>query len=442
MSTSVNPSAAPLETPNFAGPKALEPAPRPFGGPRVWLLGVLLVAAGIVAWYFLKPKPAATPAPATAIRTAVIRTGSLQRNMRITGTTVAGRYTNIAAPLLRMPESGRALTLVEMVKPGTSVKKGTVVAQIDTQAAKDHIDDVEVMVQSAEADIRKRKAEQAIEMENLRQTIRLAQSQLEKAKLDIGAAEIRTVLDQEILKLSVEEYDAAHKASLKDVNVRMAAQNADMRLLEIARERQIRHRERHVHDLVKFTIRTPMEGLVVMLSIFRGGDMGQVQVGDQMAPNQAFMKIVDPNSMLIEGMVNQVESEHLRVGQPVMASFDAFPGIALRGRIDAIGAIAIGGFRQGYYMRNIPVKISLLEQDARVIPDLSAAADVRIKNEENAVLVPLEAVHEEGGKTVAFVREAPGQFKAREITLGLSNNTHAAVASGLKSGEVVALQRP
>ncbi|HWQ52397.1 MAG TPA: HlyD family efflux transporter periplasmic adaptor subunit [Bryobacteraceae bacterium] len=442
MSTSVNPSAAPLEAPKSAGPKALEPAPRPFGGPRVWLLALLLIAGGIVAWYFLKPKPAQTPAPAAAIRTAAVRTGNLQRSMRITGTTVAGRYTNIAAPLLRGPESGRALTLVEMVKPGTSVKKGTVVAQIDTQAARDHIDDVEVMVQSAEADIRKRKAEQAIEMENLRQTIRLAQSQLDKAKLDIGAAEIRTVLDQEILKLSVEEYDAAHKASLKDINIRLAAQKADMRLLEIARERQIRHRQRHEHDLVKFTIRTPMEGLVVMLSIFRGGDMGQVQVGDQMAPNQTFMKIVDPNSMLIEGMVNQVESEHLRVGQPVVASFDAFPGIALKGRINSIGAIAIGGFRQSYYMRNIPVKISLLEQDARVIPDLSAAADVRIKNEENAVLVPLEAVHEEGGKTVAFVREGPGRFKAREITLGLSNNTHAAVASGLKPGEVVALQRP
>lgn len=442
MSTSVNPSAAPLEAPKPAGPKVLEPAPRPFGGPRVWLLALLLVAAGIAAWYFLKPKPAQTPAAAAAIRTAVIRTGNLQRNMRITGTTVAGKYTNIAAPLLRGPESGRALTLIDMVKPGTWAKKGTVVAQIDTQAAKDHIDDVQVMVQSAESDIRKRQAEHAIETENLRQSIRLAQSQLDKARLDIGAAEIRTALDQEILKLSVEEYDAAHKASLKDFTIRMAAQKSDMRLLEIALERQIRHRQRHEHDLVKFTIRTPMEGLVVMTSIFRGGDMGQVQVGDQMAPNQMFMKIVDPNSMLIEGMVNQVESEHLIVGQPVVASFDAFPGIALKGRIASIGAIAVGGFRSSYYMRNIPVKIALLEQDARVIPDLSAAADVRIKQEENAVLVPLEAVHEQDGKTVAFVRAGSGQFKAREIALGLRSNTHAAVASGLKPGEVVALQRP
>ncbi len=439
MSTSANPTAAPLEKP--AGPKPVAPAPRRFKGRKVWLLAILLVAAGIAAWYMLKPARQQVAAPA-AVRTAVIGTGVLEQTMRITGTTTAGNYVNIAAPLLRGPESGRALTLVEMAEPGSWVKKGSLVAQIDTTAAQDHIDDVEADIQSAEADIRKRLAEHAIEAENLRQSMRLAESNLQKARLDLGAAEIRTAIDQELLKLSAEEYEAAHAATRFDYETKLASQKSDLRLMEITRERHIRHRDRHAHDLKRFTIITPMEGLVVMMTLRRSGDMAQVQVGDQVHPNQPFMKVVDPTSMRLDAMVNQVESEHLRVGQKLTATFDAFPGVALEGRIASIGAIAIGGFRQNFYIRNIPVSIELLEQDPRVIPDLSAAADVIIAREEDAVLVPLEAVHEQDGKTLAYVRGAGGRFAPVEVQLGLRNNTHAAALSGLARGDVVALERP
>lgn len=439
MSTSANPTAAPLEKP--AGPKPVAPAPRRYKRRKVWLLAILLVAAGIAAWYMLKPARQQVAA-AAAVRTAVIGTGVLEQTMRITGTTTAGNYVNIAAPLLRGPESGRALTLVEMAEPGSWVKKGSLVAQIDTTAAQDHIDDVEADIQSAEADIRKRLAEHAIEAENLRQSMRLAESNLQKARLDLGAAEIRTAIDQELLKLSAEEYEAAHKAARFDYETKLASQKSDLRLLEITRERHIRHRDRHAHDLKRFTIITPMEGLVVMMTLRRSGDMAQVQVGDQVYPNQPFMKVVDPTSMRLDAMVNQVESEHLRVGQKLTATFDAFPGVALKGRIASIGAIAIGGFRQNFYIRNIPVSIELLEQDPRVIPDLSAAADVVIARGEDAVLVPLEAVHEQDGKTLAYVRRAGGRFAPVEVQLGLRNNTHAAALSGLARGDVVALDRP
>ena len=441
MSTSVNPSAAPLEAPKPSGPQAAVPAPQKKGGRKVWLLAALLIVAGSAAWYLFRPAPQKI-APAAATRTAVIRAGALQQTMRITGTTVAGNYANIAAPLLRSPEGGRGLTLLNLAKPGSWVKKGDVVAEIDSQSARDHIDDVKDMVAAAEADIRKRRAEHAIELENLRQAVTVAQSRLDKARLEAGASEIRTAVDQELLKLSVEEYEATHKGAQADLQVKLAGHKSDLRLLDIAKIRQDRHLERHEIDMRNMTIRTPMEGLVVMMSIYRGGDMAQVQVGDQMAPNQPFMKIVDPNSMRLEAMVNQVESEHLRVSQPVVASFDAFPGVTLTGKIDSIGAIAIGGHRQQFYIRNIPVKVALTQQDPRIIPDLSAAADVVIHQEQDRPLLPLEGVFREGGKTVAFVKKQPGGFEARAVELGPRNNTHAAVLSGLKPGDVVALERP
>jgi multidrug efflux pump subunit AcrA (membrane-fusion protein) len=404
-------------------------------------MAALVVALAIGAWYFLKPKPQQRPAATVTIRTAAARTGTLEQTIRIVGTTVAGKYANIAAPLLRGPDAGRALTLVSLAKPGSWAKKGEVVAQIDTTAAKDHIDDVNATVVQSDADIRKRKAEQAIDEENLRQSIRVAKSNLDKAKLDLSASEVRTPIDQEQLKLTVEENEAAYKDAVQDFDVNLISHKSELRILEITKERNIRHRDRHVADLVRFTIKTPMEGLVVMMSVFRGGDMGQIQVGDQMGPNQPFMKIVDPKSMQLEASVNQVESELIRVGQPVTVNFDAFPGLRLRGKIYAIGAIAVGGWRSSQYLRTIPVKVTLLDQDQRVIPDLTASADVLVGRRENKLLVPLEAVQNEHGKTVVYVKAAAG-FEAREVTVEEANNTLAAIASGLKAGEVVALSHP
>ena len=439
MSTSVNPSAEPPQAP-VPG----KPGPAPVAVPRrprkgIWLAAAAaVVAVGIAAW-FLKPQPAAKKGPAIMpTRTAKVVAGPLLRTIRITGSTSAGRFANVAAPMLRGPDLGRALTLVTLATGGTLVKKGSLVAQIDTTAAKDHIDDVKAMVVTAEGDIRKKKADQAIEEESLRQNLRQIKANLDKAKLDAGASEIRTAVDQEQIKLLVEQYDMEYRETQKNYDIALASNRSEIKLLEMALERQKRHLNRHEVDVEKFTIRTPIDGLVVMLSIQRGGDQGQIREGDTVAPNQSFMRIVDPKSMQMDGMVNQVESEWLRIGQTARVYFDAFPGLSLPARIQSIGALAVGGWRQNYYIRNIAVKVQFLEQHAQVIPDLSAGADILVAKTDDSLVVPIEAIHHAGGKTVAHVKEAGG-FVARPVQLGPRNNTHVAVLSGLRAGQEIAL---
>src|SRR6185503_20322074 len=92
-----------------------------------------------------------------------------------------------------------------------TVKKGDLVAEIDAQPLRDHVDDLDSDVQQANADVKKRKAEQSIELENLKQTLRTAQATWDKAKLDSNAAEIRTAIDKELLQLSVDEAEAQFK---------------------------------------------------------------------------------------------------------------------------------------------------------------------------------------------------------------------------------------
>jgi len=55
--------------------------------------------------------------------------------------------------------------------------------------------------------------------------------------------------------------------------------------------------------------------------------------------------------------------------------------------------------------------------------------------------VPREAVQEEDGKPVVYVKQA-GAFSMREVELGLASNTEVSVRSGVQAGDEVALERP
>jgi hypothetical protein len=370
-----------------------------------------------------------------------VTTGTVRKVLRLTGSTIAKNFRSVAAPMLRGPEAGNALTLIYLAPAGSYVKQGDLVADIDSQAVKDHIDDIEAQIAQLDANLRKRRAEQELNWETLQQNIRVLKSRLDKAKLDASASEIRTVIDAELIKLSVEEAEATYKEAVADLAGRKAADLSQLRILEIDKELQVRHRGRHLNDLQAFRIKAPISGLVVMQTVRRGGEMGQVRQGDVVAPAQPFLKIVDTNNMQVQAAISQVESEEVRMGMPVNVTFDAFPGLTLKAKVASLGAIATPGMRTNNFLRSIPVFLTILEHDDRVIPDLSTSNDVLLEEAQNASLIPMSAVETRDGKS--FVRVKRGDsYETREVKLGLSDKVRVAVLEGVREGEEVALNRP
>ena len=435
-------SPAPLRPPEPLITAVPPSPPKKPSSLRMWALVALVVGgAGAVYQFVAKPKTQSRAIQSTAIRTAKVTSGPIQRILRLTGSTSAKNFASVSAPMMRGPDSGRALVLIHVANSGTAVKKGEVVARIDAQAMIDHVDDLSATIDQADADIRRRKAEQAMTWENLQQDIRVAKANLEKAKLDVSASEVRTPVDAEILKLAAEEAEATYKEKLTDLPIQKSSFGSELRILEITKDRHVRHRDRHKYDVERFTIQAPMDGLVVLQSIWRGTEMGQIQTGDQIAPGQPFMKIVDTRGMQMEGVVSQVESDEMRLGEPATITFDAFPELKLKAKVSSLGAIATGGWWSNYYLRTVRVYLSILDRDNRVIPDLSAAASVAVNQTGNALLIPREAVETKEGK--AFVRiKAGDRYEARAVKLGMSDNIHVAVLEGLRAGDEVALDPP
>ena len=117
--------------------------------------------------------------------------------------------------------------------------------------------------------------------------------------------------------------------------------------------------------------------------------------------------------------------------------------LMLPARVLSIGTVANPRASRREWVTEVPIKLRLEKVERRVIPDLTASADILVSEEPAAVAVPVEAVFtgpEPDGHYV-FVRKADG-WEQRNVELGLRNNVSVAVRSGLRAGEEIALARP
>ena len=336
------------------------------------------------------------------------------------------------------------LVLQEVVKPGTRVKKGDVVAEFDRQYMLTRLDDYRAVVVQSEANLKKQKADLEITRKAHEQLITSAKGALEKARLDMKTIPVLSEIDAERTKLALDEAEARYQQLLKEVKFVQISQDADIRNAELDLQQAQIELRRAEANADKMIAKAPIDGLTVMQSMFRGADFGQIQQGDQLWPGMFYMQIVDPSSMIISANANQVDIDKLRLGQKAMVHFDAYPGLELPAHVISIAAVTkAGGFRASF-VKEVPVRLKIDKMDSRVIPDLSVSAEIVIASEERAPAVaPAGSIFREGSlaKPFVYVQQASG-WERRDVQLGLVSNLAAVIRNGLRPGEVVALDRP
>jgi HlyD family secretion protein len=87
-----------------------------------------------------------------------------------------------------------------------------------------------------------------------------------------------------------------------------------------------------------------------------------------------------------------------------------------------------------------PVRIELSATEGPVRIGMTAALNILVARKENVVLVPNWALRLDPntGEIFVMVQRADGPTQV-PVTLGLRNETHSEVLSGLKSGDVVGI---
>jgi multidrug resistance efflux pump len=335
------------------------------------------------------------------------------------------------------------LTLQWLAPPGGQVAKGDKVAEFDRQYMLLRLEDYRASVTQAEADLAKLKADLALARKIKEQDIATAKAAYDKAVLDMKTLPVLSHLDSERTRLALSEAEAKYKQLYADLKQLDISQQAAIRNSEIELEQTRIELRRAEANADRMILKAPINGLAVAQTIWRGGDMGQVRMGDQLWPGMMFMTVVDTRSMVVNASVNQVDVEKLRIGQKATVRFDAYPDLVLPATVYSIGGVPKPGGQRASFVKEIAVRLKLDQTDPRVIPDLSVSAEVVLDSQQNATIAPLASIFRDDSSQDAHVYvRAANNWNCRPVELALVNNIAVAVRSGLKAGDVVALEQP
>jgi HlyD family secretion protein len=180
------------------------------------------------------------------------------------------------------------------------------------------------------------------------------------------------------------------------------------------------------------TITSPTSGIITSVNIKEG----DVLTGATFAA-PAF-RVVDPTNLEMTGLIDEMDVADIALGQDVIITLDALPGVEVQGVVKFISDAAL--IQAGVVL--YPTTVSLKAPDSRVKDGMSATADIIVEKRSNVLVLPTTAVFNDAGVRIVYLVGSDGKATRHEITTGLRSGRLIQIASGLQEGDVVALQAP
>lgn len=173
--------------------------------------------------------------------------------------------------------------------------------------------------------------------------------------------------------------------------------------------------------LADTSVRAPFDGAIAR----RYANAGEyVRLG-----NPAF-QVVRAVPLKFRGDVPERHAAEVRVGDPVTASSESFPGRTLAGRVIRIGAsVAVDS-------RSFPFEAEIDNPDGAVKPGSFARASILTTGKTKGISIPEVAVVQFAGNPRVFV-VADGRVHERMVELGTKAGGRILVTKGLAAGESV-----
>jgi HlyD family secretion protein len=153
-----------------------------------------------------------------------------------------------------------------------------------------------------------------------------------------------------------------------------------------------------------------------------------VHTGDVLA------EVADLAHIRVRAFVDEPELGALEPGQTVEITWDAAPGHIWNGSTLSVPSVVVSRGTRSVG----EVLCSVANAKPELMPNTNVRVLIRIRERQNAVVVPRGAVRVEGNRRVVFVFDGT-RLRQREIRVGIASATKFEVLSGLKEGERVAL---
>jgi membrane fusion protein, multidrug efflux system len=165
-----------------------------------------------------------------------------------------------------------------------------------------------------------------------------------------------------------------------------------------------------------------------------------VDLGQYLAAGTTIVTLQALDPILIDFYLPQQALSQIKIGRPVSAVIDTYPGRTFKGVIEAINS------KVDAASRNVQVRATFHNGDRRLLPGMYATVSIDAGDETAEITLPQTAItYNPYGDTV-FVVEQGGTdekgkprsiVKQRFVKLGGTRGDQVAVLSGIKAGEVV-----
>ena len=170
-------------------------------------------------------------------------------------------------------------------------------------------------------------------------------------------------------------------------------------------------------------IYAPVDGTIMSVS---------AQLGDNVS-SSAIIVMGDLSQLYVQTYVDESDYQMFQVGNPAEVVFNALPDQSFKGKVTEVdpaldtssGSAVVSGL------------VELDPTKANLLMGMSASVTVIAGEAQNAVLVPLTALHETTPGNYSVMVRQNGTFKSVDVQVGLKDLVNAQITSGLQAGDVV-----
>ncbi len=430
---------------------------------------VLLVAVGVLASVKYSQRGIVT------VQTGRVAKQDLASVVTASGEVKPRNYINIGANAMG------ELTAI-LVKEGDHVKKGQLLARIESIQPEADVSAQRAGLSSAEADSAATEAGVKAAEDNLttlQATIDRTRADLEKAKLDFDRGK-QLFNDKLIAKQDFDVRQAAYdgqRFALKEAEARLTqakAQVTQMSAQASASQRRIAQSKanltRFSDILRKHNAYAPLDGVVTNLPVRVGETVVQ---GIQNSAASTIMTIADMSLITAEVKVDETDIVNVQMNQPADVTVDAIPNKTFKGHVIEIGNTAIlrstglaasQSTSSSQEAKDFKVVVALDNPPDELRPGLSCTAKITTATRARALTVPIQAltIRQKGdldakaaNGAATAVKLDPAAEKARKeevqgvfviannkaefrkVETGITGATDIEVTGGLKDGDEI-----
>ena len=194
-------------------------------------------------------------------------------------------------------------------------------------------------------------------------------------------------------------------------------------------------------DRLRYTrITAPISGTVIARNI----EPGEAVIPGAQATmdGKPLLTVADLSSLLVKVNLNQIDVAKVSVGRTATLTLDALPGKTYEAKITKVAPASVK--LTGKDQEVFPVEALLEQPDGLVKPGMTADVRVHLESKPDVLVLPLEAIVKESGKSYVtkVVEEGPKKIQKQEkveVTTGLRND-HEVEVTGVPEGTKVMLK--